>query len=63
VAALLLVRSRTLAMPDEASPEHTAILREDHREVLAALACLPARPITQVVLAAASRLRSDHIDS
>jgi len=36
----LVVRSRTLAMPDEASPEHTAILREDHREVLAALASL-----------------------
>jgi hypothetical protein len=39
----LVVRSRTPAMPDEASPEHTAILREDHREVLAALAALPAR--------------------
>ena len=46
----LVVRSRTLAMPDEASPEHTAILREDHREVLAALASLPARKREAIVL-------------
>jgi RNA polymerase sigma factor (sigma-70 family) len=37
-------------MPDEASPEHTAILREDHREVLAALASLPARKREAIVL-------------
>jgi RNA polymerase sigma-70 factor (sigma-E family) len=46
----LVVRSRTLAMPDEASPEHTAILHEDHREVLAALASLPARKREAIVL-------------
>jgi RNA polymerase sigma factor (sigma-70 family) len=46
----VVVRSRTLAMPDEASPEHTAILREDHREVLAALASLPARKREAIVL-------------
>ena len=46
----LVVRSRTLAMPDDASPEHTAILREDHREVLAALASLPARKREAIVL-------------
>ena len=31
-------------------PEHTAILREDHREVLAALASLPARKREAIVL-------------
>ena len=46
----LVVRSRTPAMPDEASPEHTAILHEDHREVLAALASLPARKREAIVL-------------
>jgi len=46
----LVVRSRTLAMPDAAAPEHTAILREDHREVLAALAALPGRKREAIVL-------------
>lgn len=46
----LVVRSRAQAMPDAASPEHTAILHEDHREVLAALATLPARKREAIVL-------------
>jgi RNA polymerase sigma-70 factor (sigma-E family) len=46
----LVVRSRTLAMPDVAGPEHTVILREDHREVLAALVALPARKREAIVL-------------
>src|ERR1700727_3731596 len=46
----LVVRSRAQAMPDEASPEHTAIVHEDHREVLAALASLPSRKREAIVL-------------
>lgn len=45
-----VVRLRARAMPHEASPEHTAILHEDHREVLAALASLPARKREAIVL-------------
>ena len=39
-----------LGAPDEASSEQAAILREDHREVLAALATLPARRREAIVL-------------
>jgi len=46
----LVVPSRTQAMPDEASPEHMVVLHEDHREVLVALAALPARKREAIVL-------------
>jgi RNA polymerase sigma-70 factor (sigma-E family) len=47
---LRVVRLRTPAGRDEDSSEQAAILREDHREVLAALAGLPARRREAIVL-------------
>ncbi|HEY2264308.1 MAG TPA: sigma-70 family RNA polymerase sigma factor [Streptosporangiaceae bacterium] len=45
-----VVRRRTPAAVDEASSEQAAIVREDHREVIAALAALPARRREAIVL-------------
>jgi RNA polymerase sigma-70 factor (sigma-E family) len=47
---LRVVRLRTPAGRPEASSEQAAILREDHREVLAALAALPPRRREAIVL-------------
>jgi RNA polymerase sigma factor (sigma-70 family) len=47
---LRVVRQRTPAGVDEASSEQAAILREDHREVVAALAGLPGRRREAIVL-------------
>lgn len=47
---LRVVRLRTPAARDEDSSEQAAILREDHREVLAALAGLPPRRREAIVL-------------
>jgi len=47
---LRVARLRTPAGRDEDSSEQAAILREDHREVLAALAGLPARRREAIVL-------------
>jgi RNA polymerase sigma-70 factor (sigma-E family) len=47
---LRVVRLRTPAGRDEDSSEQAAILREDHREVLAALAGLPPRRREAIVL-------------
>lgn len=47
---LRVVRLRTPAGVDEASSEQAAILREDHREVIAALAGLPDRRREAIVL-------------
>lgn len=47
---LRVVRLRTLAPMDEDSSEQTAIAREEHREVLAALAQLPRRRREAIVL-------------
>jgi RNA polymerase sigma factor (sigma-70 family) len=47
---LRVVRLRTPAMRDEPSCEVAVILREDHREVLAALAGLPPRRREAIVL-------------
>jgi RNA polymerase sigma factor (sigma-70 family) len=47
---LRVVRLRTPAAHDEDSSEQAAILREDHREVLAALADLPPRRREAIVL-------------
>jgi RNA polymerase sigma factor (sigma-70 family) len=47
---LRVVRTRTPAAVDEPSSEQSAILREDHAEVLAALAQLPARRREAIVL-------------
>jgi RNA polymerase sigma factor (sigma-70 family) len=47
---LRVVRMRTPAAVDEGSSEQAAILREDHREVIAALAGLPARRREAIVL-------------
>jgi RNA polymerase sigma-70 factor (sigma-E family) len=47
---LRVVRLRTPAAPEAESCEQTAILREEHREVLAALAGLPARRREAIVL-------------
>jgi RNA polymerase sigma factor (sigma-70 family) len=47
---LRVVRARTPAAVDEASSEQAAILHEDHREVIAALAALPARRREAIVL-------------
>jgi RNA polymerase sigma factor (sigma-70 family) len=44
------VRNRTPAGVDEDSSEQAAILREDHREVIAALAGLPTRRREAIVL-------------
>src|ERR1700759_2030333 len=40
---LRVARQRTPSGPDEASSEHAVMIREDRRELLAALAALPAR--------------------
>jgi RNA polymerase sigma factor (sigma-70 family) len=45
-----VVRRRTPAAVDEGSSEQAAIVREDHREVIAALAALPARRREAIVL-------------
>jgi RNA polymerase sigma factor (sigma-70 family) len=45
-----VVRRRTPAAVDEASSEQAAIVREDHREVIEALAALPARRREAIVL-------------
>ena len=47
---LRVVRNRTPAGVDEDSSEQAAILREDHREVIAALAGLPIRRREAIVL-------------
>src|SRR2546430_15437383 len=47
---LRVVRLRTPAARDEDSSEQAVILREDHREVLAALAGLPPRRREAIVL-------------
>jgi RNA polymerase sigma-70 factor (sigma-E family) len=47
---LRVVRLRTPAGVPEPSTEHTAIQREDHAEVIAALATLPARRREAIVL-------------
>jgi RNA polymerase sigma factor (sigma-70 family) len=47
---LRVVRARTPAGVDEGSSEQAAIVREDHREVIAALAGLPARRREAIVL-------------
>ena len=47
---LRVVRLRTPAGHDEASSEHVVMLREDRREVLAALAALPPRRREAIVL-------------
>jgi RNA polymerase sigma factor (sigma-70 family) len=47
---LRLVRLRTPGGHDEASSEHTVMLREDRRELLAALAALPPRRREAIVL-------------
>jgi RNA polymerase sigma factor (sigma-70 family) len=47
---LRVVRLRTPAAHDEGSSEQAAILREDHREVLTALADLPPRRREAIVL-------------
>jgi RNA polymerase sigma factor (sigma-70 family) len=45
-----VVRRRMPAAVDEGSSEQAAIVREDHREVIAALAALPARRREAIVL-------------
>ena len=47
---LRVVRTRTPVAVDEPSSEHSAILREDHAEVIAALTALPARRREAIVL-------------
>jgi RNA polymerase sigma-70 factor (sigma-E family) len=47
---LRVVRRRTPAGVDEGSSEQAAILAEDHREVIAALAALPSRRREAIVL-------------
>jgi RNA polymerase sigma factor (sigma-70 family) len=47
---LRVVRLRTPAAVDEASSEQTVMVREEHREVLAALATLPPRRREAIVL-------------
>ena len=47
---LRVVRLRTPAGHDEASSEHAVMLREDRRELLAALAALPPRRREAIVL-------------
>ena len=47
---LRIVRRRTPAVVDERSTEHAAILREEHAEVIAALATLPVRRREAIVL-------------
>lgn len=47
---LRVARLRTPPGHDEASSEHAVMVREDHRELLAALAALPARRREAIVL-------------
>lgn len=47
---LRVVRLRTPREQDEASSEHAVMVREDHRELLAALAALPTRRREAIVL-------------
>ena len=47
---LRVVRERTPRAVSEPSPEQAAIVREDHAEVIAALAALPARRREAIVL-------------
>jgi RNA polymerase sigma factor (sigma-70 family) len=47
---LRVARLRTPSGPDEASSEHAVMIREDRRELLAALATLPARRREAIVL-------------
>jgi RNA polymerase sigma-70 factor (sigma-E family) len=47
---LRVVRQHTVAAHDEASSEHLVMLKEDHRELIAALATLPARQREAIVL-------------
>jgi len=47
---LRVVRQHTHAAHDEASSEHLVMLKEDHRELIAALATLPARRREAIVL-------------
>jgi len=47
---LRVVRLRTPRAHDEVSSEHAVMVREDHRELLAALAALPARRREAIVL-------------
>src|SRR5690242_12747220 len=47
---LRVARQRTPSGPDEASSEHAVMIREDRRELLAALAALPARRREAIVL-------------
>ena len=47
---LRVVRAKTLRAVSEPSSEQAAILREDHAEVIAALAALPARRREAIVL-------------
>jgi RNA polymerase sigma-70 factor (sigma-E family) len=47
---LRVVRLRTPSGQDEASSEHAVMIREDHRELLAALAALPPRRREAIVL-------------
>ncbi|HZR50381.1 MAG TPA: sigma-70 family RNA polymerase sigma factor [Streptosporangiaceae bacterium] len=47
---LRVVRAKTPSAISEPSSEHAAILREDHAEVIAALAKLPARRREAIVL-------------
>src|SRR5579859_7663575 len=47
---LRVVRLRTPRPHDEASSEHAVMVREDHRELLAALAALPAKRREAIVL-------------
>lgn len=47
---LRVVREKTPRAVSEPSSEHAAILREDHAEVIAALAALPARRREAIVL-------------
>jgi RNA polymerase sigma factor (sigma-70 family) len=47
---LRVVRLRTPAARDEVSSEHLVMLREDHRELIAALATLPPRRREAIVL-------------
>ena len=47
---LRVARQRTPSGPDEASSEHAVMIREDRRELLAALATLPARRREAIVL-------------
>jgi len=47
---LRVVREKTPRTVSEPSPEHAAIVREDHAELVAALAALPARRREAIVL-------------